>query len=170
MLQVAELIEHEQWVIAHAAEVAVVGAALLLAVDRALARIHVEHDEFGRTPPMHAVDPLPGEIGECCEVLRTREPFRLEPPHLARRGRSFGNRSVADDPSHRRIPAQPLGVVHVLVASEPSVAHRDINALVENCAWRRLRRAHQFPGVDESDAGFCCIVFAHDRRPRFRTT
>ena len=43
-LQIAELVEHEQRVIAGAAKMAVVGAAFLLAVGRALARIHVEHD------------------------------------------------------------------------------------------------------------------------------
>jgi hypothetical protein len=30
------------------------------------------------------------------------------------------NRSVANDPPHRRVTAQPFGIVHVLVASEPS--------------------------------------------------
>jgi hypothetical protein len=42
-LNIAELVEHEQWVIAGAGEMAVVGAAFLVAVGRALARIRVEH-------------------------------------------------------------------------------------------------------------------------------
>jgi hypothetical protein len=43
-LDIAELVEHEQRVITGAAEMPVVGAALLLAVGGALARIHVERD------------------------------------------------------------------------------------------------------------------------------
>ena len=44
-LNIPELVEHEQRMIAGAAKVAVVGAAFLLAVGRAFARIHVEHAE-----------------------------------------------------------------------------------------------------------------------------
>ena len=69
---------------------------------------------------MHTVYPPLRQIGKRGEVRRTREPFRLETSHLARRGRSFVNRSVADDPPHCRITAQPFGVVHVLIAGEPS--------------------------------------------------
>jgi hypothetical protein len=36
----------------------IVGAAFLLAVGRALARIHVEYDGLRRSPLMHLVDPL----------------------------------------------------------------------------------------------------------------
>jgi hypothetical protein len=45
-LQIAKLVEHEQRVVAGAAEMAIVGAAFLLAVGRALARIHVEHNHL----------------------------------------------------------------------------------------------------------------------------
>ena len=41
---IAELVEHEDRVVAGAAEMPVIGAAFLLPVGRALARIHVEHD------------------------------------------------------------------------------------------------------------------------------
>ncbi len=96
----------------------VVGAALLLAIGRALARIHIEHYHSWRSPSVHAVDPLPGQISKRREVLRTSEPFRLETPHLARGCRSIMNRSIANDPPHRRVTTQALGVVHVLVARE----------------------------------------------------
>jgi hypothetical protein len=43
-LQVAELVEHEQRVIAGAGELAVVGSAFLIAMGRADARTHIEHD------------------------------------------------------------------------------------------------------------------------------
>src|SRR5215469_14506730 len=57
-------------VIAGAAEMPVVGAAFLLAMGRALARIHIEHDSLWRSPPVHLVDPLAGQIGESDKVLR----------------------------------------------------------------------------------------------------
>jgi hypothetical protein len=56
-LQIAELVELEQRVIAGAAEMAVVGAPLLLAIGRAFARIHVEHDYPRQAPLVHGVDP-----------------------------------------------------------------------------------------------------------------
>jgi hypothetical protein len=47
--QVTELIEDEQRMIAGAGEVAVIGRSFLVAVGRAHARIHVEHDGLCRT-------------------------------------------------------------------------------------------------------------------------
>ena len=119
-LDIAELVEHEQRVVAGTAEVAVVGAAFLLAVGRALARIHVEHDHLRRSPLMHRVDPLARQIGEGGEVLGPRQPLGLEAPHLAGRGGAAQSIApLADHPTHRRVAAQPFGVVHVLVAGEP---------------------------------------------------
>jgi hypothetical protein len=119
-LDIAELIEHEQRVITGAAEMAIVGAAFLLAIGRALARIHVEHDDLRRSPPVHLADPLTGKIGERGKVLGPAQPLRLEAAHLAGRGGRTGDRPVADHPAHRRVMAQPVGVVHVLVAGQPS--------------------------------------------------
>ncbi len=42
---------------------AVPDAILLLAVGRAHARIHVEHDAAGRPSAVHKVDPLAGQVG-----------------------------------------------------------------------------------------------------------
>jgi hypothetical protein len=97
----------------------VVGAALLLAVGRALARIHVEHDDPRWSPPVHGVDPPARQIGKGGEVLRSGQPFRLEAAHLTGRGRPTHRRRAADHPAHRRVAAQPFGVVHVLVAGQP---------------------------------------------------
>jgi hypothetical protein len=69
--QIAELVEEEQRMIAGAGVMAVPDAHLLLAVRRADARIHVEHDASGRATAMHSVDPLPGKIEE-----RRKVPFR----------------------------------------------------------------------------------------------
>jgi len=51
--------------------------------------------------------------------LRVAEPLRLEPAHLAGRSGRLGDRPVTDHPAHCRVAAQPLGVVHVLVAGQP---------------------------------------------------
>jgi hypothetical protein len=117
-LQIAKLVEHEERVIARAAEMAVVGAASLLAVGRAFARIHVEHNDLRRASRVHLVDPSSGQIGKSGEVLRMGQPFRLEAAHLARRSGGFLDRPVTDHPTHRRIAASLLGVIHVLVAGQ----------------------------------------------------
>ena len=67
-LQIAELVEHEQRMIAGAFVMAVPDAHLLFAMGRADARIHVEHDASRRTAGMNPVDPLAGKIGERREV------------------------------------------------------------------------------------------------------
>ena len=97
---------------------AVPDAVLLLAVGRAHARIHIEHDASRRTTTMDEIDPLAGQVSKRREVLGYREPLRLEAAHLARRSRTTLSRFAADNPAHRRIVTQPLGVVHVLVTSE----------------------------------------------------
>ena len=68
-LQIAELVEDEQRVIASTAEMAVVGCALLPAVGRADAGIHIEHNDLRRPTAMNTVDPPAGQIGECGKVL-----------------------------------------------------------------------------------------------------
>jgi hypothetical protein len=60
-----------------------------------------------------------GQIGDRGKVLRPAEPLRLEPAYLAGRRGKVGDRPVAHHPAHCRVAAQPLGVVHVLVAGQP---------------------------------------------------
>src|SRR4051794_8730022 len=67
-----------------AREVAVIGAAYLLAVGRAFARIHVEYDGLRPPPAAHFVDPLTRQIGQRSKVLRPAQPSCLEAAHLAR--------------------------------------------------------------------------------------
>ena len=71
----SELVEHKQRVVAGAAEMAVVSAAFLLALGRALARIHVEHDHLRWSPLLHLN--IPYEDGRTLIVL-PEQPFRLE--------------------------------------------------------------------------------------------
>jgi hypothetical protein len=58
-LQVAELVEQKQGMVAGAAEVAVVGRALLVAIGRADARIQVENHLLRRAAVVNPVDPKP---------------------------------------------------------------------------------------------------------------
>jgi hypothetical protein len=61
----------------------------------------------------------PGRSTRAVRFSGPAQPFRLKTPHLAsRRGRA-DDRPVADHPAHCRIAAQPLGVVHVLIAGQP---------------------------------------------------
>src|SRR3954454_18162049 len=83
-LDIAELVEHKQRMIAGAGEVAVIGAAFLLAVGRAFTRIHVEYDGLRPSPAAHFVDPLTRQIGQRSKVLRPAQPSCLEAAHLAR--------------------------------------------------------------------------------------
>ena len=117
-LQIAELVEHKERMIAGAAEVAVPDALFLFAMRRADARIHVEHDASWRTAAVNAVDPSTGEIGKCGEV------FFGWPASASRSGPSGSamqpalRRPAADDPAHRRIMPKPFGVVHVFIPGE----------------------------------------------------
>ncbi len=99
---------------------AVIGAAFLGAVGRALARIHVENDDSRRSPRVHLVDPPAGKISESGKVLGPAQRLRLETAHLTGGGGRPGDRTVADHPAHCRVMAQPIGMVHVLVACKPS--------------------------------------------------
>src|SRR5271169_6403692 len=92
-------------------------APLLLAMGRADAGIHIEHDAARRPSTVHEVDPLAGQIGQRGQVGLCRKPLRLEAAHLAWRSRATLRRLAADNPAHRRIMTQPFGVVHVLIAS-----------------------------------------------------
>jgi hypothetical protein len=67
---------------------------------------------------VYKVDPLARQVGKSSEVLRRREPLRLGAPHLTRRSRAALRRFAADNPAHRRIVAQALGVVHILVSGK----------------------------------------------------
>src|SRR5262249_59375587 len=81
-LQVAELVEEEQRVIASAAEMAVVGRAFLMAVGLAHRAVHVQ-DELGELAVlMSLVDPLAGEVHQVLEVLFAGVSVRFEARHL----------------------------------------------------------------------------------------
>src|SRR5919112_2999774 len=105
-LDVAELVEHKQRMITGAGEVAVIGAAFLLAVGRAFARIHVEYDGLRPPPAAHFVDPLTRQIGQRSKVLGPAQPLCLKAAHLAGRGGRPADRSVPNYPAHCGVTAQ----------------------------------------------------------------
>ena len=70
LLQVAVLVEHEEWMISGVGEVAAVHGAFLRRVRRAHAAVDVEHQHRPGTSSLRAVNPTPGEIGERRQVRR----------------------------------------------------------------------------------------------------
>jgi hypothetical protein len=118
-LQVAELVEQKQGMVAGAAEVAVVGRALLVAIGRADARIQVENHLLRRAAVVNPVDPKPVQIGQGGDVVVGRQELGLEAAHLAGGRGLLGHGSSADNPPHGRIVTEAVGVVDVLVAADP---------------------------------------------------
>jgi hypothetical protein len=70
---------------------------------------------------VHELDPLARQVGNSREVRR--EPLSFEAGHLARRCCVTVSRCPANNPTYRRIVAQALGVVHVLISSK-AAEHR----------------------------------------------
>ena len=106
--------------VTRAAEVAVVRRPLLFAMGWADAGIHVENDLRRWVPVMNLVDPHPVHVGQCPNVRIGGQNLRLETPHLAGRGCLFRDSMAADDLSHDRVEAEPVGIVHVVVPAKAS--------------------------------------------------
>ena len=70
---------------------------------------------------MNPVDPKPGQVGKGVEGLVLGQQLGLEAAHLAGRCAAALDGLSADDPPHRRIAPQPVGVVHVLISGETSI-------------------------------------------------
>jgi hypothetical protein len=118
--QVTVLVEHEEWVVAGACEVTVVRGPFLRAVGWAHAAVDVEHERRPRPLRLDAVNPAPRQVGQRREVLLLAHRARLEAPHLTRGRGLVCHCAAADDPAHRGIAPEPVGVVHFLVAGEPT--------------------------------------------------
>src|SRR4030095_4747324 len=116
--EIAVLVEHEERMVAGAGEVAVVRRALLRAVRRAHAAVDVEHQRRPGTSSLCAIDPVPREIGQRHQIRRRCHRTGLEATHLARGRGLLRHRTAADDPAHRRIAPEAVGIVHVVVAGE----------------------------------------------------
>lgn len=107
--------------VAAAFEVPVVGRSLLLPVRWADGAVHVEDDFFHGLPATDPINPMPRQIPQLAEILRTREHVRLESAELTAGSGSLFGRSAAHDPSHGGIHGKPLGIVGVLVTGQTAV-------------------------------------------------
>ena len=81
--EMTELVENEQRVITHAAEMPVPGRALLRSVGWTDRAIHIQRDPLGRFAFVNTVDPLPRQISQRSAVTSRRQHLCLEPSHLA---------------------------------------------------------------------------------------
>ena len=99
----AELIEHEQRMVAGAVEVAIPGRPFLRAMGRAHRAVHVERNPTQSLGGMVAIDPAARHVGQCREVLWRGQHLGLEPPHLARRGCLMIEGAATHDLTHHRI-------------------------------------------------------------------
>jgi hypothetical protein len=120
-LQVAELVEQEERMVASATEVAVVGAALLVAIGLAHRTVHVQDELRELAALMGLVDPVAGEVHQVFEVLLGGEYYRLEAGHFAG-GSGLGVLGpTADHEPHRGIESETLGVVHIFITCQAAV-------------------------------------------------
>ncbi len=71
-------LEQQQRVITGGLEMPVMGAPVLLAIDRDLGAVHVQHYPSGQIDGFHTGDQLPIERGWIGEVVYPRPQFRLE--------------------------------------------------------------------------------------------
>jgi hypothetical protein len=69
---------------------------------------------------MHPLDPGCGQIRKRLQVGVGRQPLGLEAPHLAARGGRTIEPVTANDRSHGGVAREPLGIVDILVAGEPT--------------------------------------------------
>ena len=123
VLQIAELVEQKQRMVAEALEVAVVGRALLPAVGLADGTVHVERSILERLVPMDLVDPLAAKASSAPSGCALAEYLGLEAAHDAH-GSGFVVRlrcPPAHHMAHGRIDGQPLGVIHIFVACQSAV-------------------------------------------------
>src|SRR4051812_28885054 len=154
-LQVAELVEHEERMVAGAAEVAIVGAARLLAVGRADAGVHVQHDPLtGRRACTTSIPFAPVRVS-----VRTSPAVSLRPRA------SSSSRQASSPPSdvtfvpwnsslRRRSNTRPRA---------PSCASPDVTSIRGTC--HRPYRPNDLSRIDAygavgSDVGIDCGAFS----------
>ena len=85
-----------------------------------LAKNVFRYTALTRVAVMNPVDPMPGKIGQGFNVRVGGQKLRLETSHLAGRSGLSLDSMAADDPPHDRVEAEPVGIVHVVVAAKAS--------------------------------------------------
>ena len=89
------------------------GGALLRVAGRADRTVHVERNPLGCGCRMNPVDPVSGQISQCCAIVGCRQHLGLEPPHLAGGGGIDIDSPSADDLPHHRINSQTIRVIYI---------------------------------------------------------
>ena len=122
-LQIAQVVEAEDGMIAGAFEMAVVRRTFLPSVGLAHRTVEVENQLVEGTTFVNAINPHARQIHQCLQVLLGRQNLRLEAAHLTGGcGLSFLG-PTAHHLTHRRVNRQPFRVVRVLVTRQATV-HR----------------------------------------------
>jgi hypothetical protein len=117
----AVTIEQKQRVVADRFEVPVVGAALLLTMNRTLAGIHVQHDAVGAVETLGLPQRLPVQRHQPDQILFLGQQLGLEPVQgRGQRRASVPNPLRADQPE-RRIGCQSFGVVEVFIPRQAAL-------------------------------------------------
>ena len=118
---VALAVEQQQRMITGGLEVIVVGALLLLAVDRDLGGIHIQNHPSGRIDAFHSADQFAVDPCQTGEVLLPGQHLGLEGLQPGRQGGPALPDLLRADEPEGRILAQPLRVVDILVTSQAAV-------------------------------------------------
>ena len=111
---------------------------------------------------------MPREISQCGEVLVGGKDLGLEASHLTGRCCSFRNGTTADNPTHRRITSQVVGVVHVFVAAKAAEDGLPEQALHRVLAVLARARVNEFI-ADHQGQAEGIIEFANRPTIRRRT-
>ena len=70
---------------------------------------------------MHRINPHTQQIDEGDEVIVRRQKLGLEPAHLAGGCAAALDGLAADDPAHRGIASEPVGVIHIFISGETTI-------------------------------------------------
>ena len=120
-LQVTQVVEAEDRVIARAFEMSVVRRPFLASVGLADGTVHVQNQLVQGATLVNTIIPRPRQIHQRLEVFGGRQDLCLKAPHLAGGGGLPILGAAADHLTHRWIKGQPFRVVRVLVARQPTV-------------------------------------------------
>ncbi len=118
---VAVTIEQKQRMVADRLKVPVVGAALLLTMNRTLAGVHVEHDAIGAVETFGLPKRLPVQRHQPDQILFLGQQLSLEPVQGRGQRRATVPDPLRTDQSERRIGCESFSVIEVLVARQAAV-------------------------------------------------
>ena len=97
---------------------------------------------------MDPIDPTARKVGQGLQVLIRCQQLGLEAGHLACRGRGVKIDLAPDKTAHSWVDSKTLGVVHILVASEPpknrlpEKGHEPVLDVLAQAAFNQLPGGH----------------------------